>query len=208
MTTTGSYLSTGKGDNGTTSIGGHRIPKDDVKVVAMSYFDRCDPAICDASIGQKSQVVQSFIDTVLAFQYEIKGMMHKTDFQVTEEMVEPHIQYLENFLATIRIPEVKFFIKPIPKNVRIMRATTEIRTAETHIASLEGCDGLKKYINRLSDCFHALALHVLTPKELMCSNVKFTLPDTSVTFTDNPLLFGLTVCLTVAYVWICYQFFS
>lgn len=206
MTTNGSYLSTGKGDNGTTSIGGHRIPKNDVKVIAMSYFDRCDPIICEASIGQTSWVVRSFVDAILPIQYDIKCMMHKTDFQITEEMVKHHMDYLENFLKTIRIPEVKFFTKPTPKNFRIMKTTTEIRIAETHIASLEGCEGLKKYINRLSDCFHAMALHVLTSKEVRESDVKFIRPRTAV--MDKIQFLVVIMCLASVYLWICYQLFA
>ena len=170
----GSYLSTKTGDSGTTQLAGTRIPKYDPAVRAMAFMDSCQSAIALAGAASSDRVVIDFCNEVNRQQWAINGLFHSKKMNVEPEMTEKYVQYLDDFLANLPTPKVNFFIGPHPKNVFLMGARTTVRVAETFLTEIETCPGIHKYFNRLSDCLHALALHVLTEDELMESNVHFT----------------------------------
>lgn len=194
------YLTTKRGDTGKTTIGGEQVVKDSPIIMSISALALCQSRVALAEFNTNNEVAKAFCAAIVCALYAVMGEIHKQRGRTgyVEDLSE-HMAFLEEFLEVIEVPKVNFFIRPHPKNVFLMDACNQIRCAETIIAGLDECDALKQYINRLSDCFHALALYVLNEKQLQESNVKHARPLEKKRSVDiiGFALFGLLMLMAI-----------
>lgn len=158
-----SYLSTKTGDCGTTRLGKNRIPKSHADIAIMGLLDCAQAALAPLyTISGVDHIVAHFITETINDIYTIMGIIHvhydACDLSI--EHIQPFIDKLDAFLAEIDVPKVNQFIRPNLYTHASNMARANIRSYEQRLYSLEDTPLISRYLNRLSDCCHAISLHV------------------------------------------------
>ncbi|MDR6224137.1 cob(I)yrinic acid a,c-diamide adenosyltransferase [Desmospora profundinema] len=162
---------TRRGDAGETSVIGARVSKDHVRVEAYGTVDEANSFVGDAIARMRERDAERYddmIEILTEIQQElfdvgadlavVKG---KRPYKTTAEQVERLEGWVDEFLA--EAPPVKKFILPggtsIASALHICR--TVVRRAERRAVTLtlqgEINGEARRYLNRLSDFFFALA---------------------------------------------------
>lgn len=156
------------GDAGQTSVVGGRVDKDDVRVEAYGTTDEVNAFVSEAIVRMDTQRHADMIQDLTEIQHELfdaggdlAQAGRKRQYRVTAEMVERLEQWIDRYDA--EAPEIKRFIlpggSPVSSALHVCRVLT--RRAERRVVSLakeqETNDEVRRYLNRLSDFFFAIA---------------------------------------------------
>ncbi|PTX64562.1 ATP:cob(I)alamin adenosyltransferase [Melghirimyces profundicolus] len=162
---------TRRGDEGQTAVIGARVSKDDVRVEAYGTVDEANSFVGDAIARMRERDGQKYsdlIEVLTQIQQElfdvgsdlavVKG---KRPYKITAEHVDRLEEWVDRCLQ--EAPSVKKFIlpggTPVASSLHICR--TVVRRAERRAVTLTLNDEInheaRRYLNRLSDLFFALA---------------------------------------------------
>lgn len=159
-----SYLSTKTGDAGTTKMGSQRLSKshDDIAIMSLLDCAQSQIGLLYTAAPHCDPVVEKFITRTVNDIYTIMGQYHLRydDGSLAPEHIKPFIDNLDEFLRSIPVPKVNKFIRPNSDNCIVNNVRANIRLYEQRLYSLEREPLLSVYLNRLSDCCHAISLHL------------------------------------------------
>lgn len=163
---------TGKGDFGKTHLNGMNFIKGDYVIAVLARLDKCQTIIGKVALAYENQpIIYQFCHEIMIDFYTIMGIYYKNNGQITIEEIQPFVDKLIQFSIDIKkdCPQLRNFILPNKKNITAFEARTEIRICEGYTSMLDNCDGLKKYLNRLSSCMYAISIYKLSDKDLELS---------------------------------------
>lgn len=161
-------LYTRTGDEGQTGVIGGRVNKDDVRVEAYGTTDEVNAFVSEAIIRMDSQTHQDMIQDLTEIQHELfdaggdlAQAGKKRQYKVTAEMVSRLEEWIDRYDQ--EAPEIRRFIlpggSPVSSALHVCRVLT--RRAERKVVTLareqETNDEVRRYLNRLSDFFFAIA---------------------------------------------------
>ncbi|MCF6093669.1 cob(I)yrinic acid a,c-diamide adenosyltransferase [Microaerobacter geothermalis] len=156
------------GDSGKTSLIGGRVDKDHLRVEAYGTVDELCSYVGEAITRLNPEKDQDVIAELTEIQLELfdagadlANWKKVRDCKINQEMIERLEQWIDRHLDSA--PEVKKFILPggHPTSSMIHICRTVTRRAERRVVSLAKVEAIneevRKYLNRLSDYFFALA---------------------------------------------------
>ncbi|PTM57514.1 cob(I)yrinic acid a,c-diamide adenosyltransferase [Desmospora activa] len=161
-------LYTRTGDAGQTSVVGGRVDKDDIRVEAYGTTDEVNAFVSEAIIRMDPQRHGDMIRDLTEIQHELFDVGgdlaqagRKRQYKVSAEMVEHLEKWIDRYNE--EAPEIQRFILPggssLSSALHVCRVLT--RRAERRVVSLakeqETNDEVRRYLNRLSDFFFAVA---------------------------------------------------
>ncbi|PTX51481.1 cob(I)alamin adenosyltransferase [Melghirimyces profundicolus] len=161
-------LYTRTGDAGKTSVVGGRVDKDDIRVEAYGTTDEVNAFVSEAISRMDPSKHADMIRDLTEIQHELfdaggdlAQAGKKRDYQVTAEMVSRLEEWIDRYNG--EAPEIKRFILPggnaLSSALHICRVLT--RRAERRVVTLsrdqETNEEVRRYLNRLSDFFFAIA---------------------------------------------------
>lgn len=163
---------TRRGDEGETAVIGARISKDDVRVEAYGTVDEANSFVGDAiarMVERDESLYKDLIEALTEIQQEmfdvgsdLAVVKEKRPYKITAEHVDRLETLVDHYLQ--QAPTVKKFIlpggTPIASSLHICR--TVVRRAERRAVTLthkgeEINHEARRYLNRLSDLFFAMA---------------------------------------------------
>jgi cob(I)alamin adenosyltransferase len=193
-----SYLTTRKGDNGTTCIGGGRVPKTHPLIRLVGILDtvQSQVGLLD-NYSAKYPYLKKPIEQICNDLYTIMGKVHKgcPDYLSREEM-QPFVDNLDSIIASIEVPKMNQFIRPtarfsIANNARAMCRLYE--NMVLHIEEeLDGERSISQYLNRLSSVIYGFMIYINSHEEEIKPVVEFKLA-----FTTLGLFLGLIISIAL-----------
>ncbi|MDR6225916.1 cob(I)yrinic acid a,c-diamide adenosyltransferase [Desmospora profundinema] len=156
------------GDAGQTSVVGGRVDKDDVRVEAYGTTDEVNAFVGEAIIRMDPERHADMIRDLTEVQHELfdaggdlAQAGRKRQYKVTAGMVDRLEQWIDRYDG--EAPEIQRFVlpggSPVSSALHVCRVLT--RRAERRVVSLakeqETNDEVRRYLNRLSDFFFAIA---------------------------------------------------
>jgi cob(I)alamin adenosyltransferase len=160
-------LYTKTGDDGSTGlIGGPRVPKDDLRVVAYGEVDETNAAIGVVVAACDDDALVTMLRRIQAELFELGTQLATPDGKSpTLTIGESHVAQLERWIdqASGEVPPLRNFILPggTPVAAGLHYARTVCRRAERAVITLARQqtvgESVIPYLNRLSDLVFALA---------------------------------------------------
>ncbi|SDX10753.1 cob(I)alamin adenosyltransferase [Marininema mesophilum] len=156
------------GDAGQTGVIGGRVDKDDIRVTAYGTTDEVNAFVSEAIVRMDSEKHADMIQDLTEIQHELfdaggdlAQAGKKRQYKVTAEMVSRLEEWIDRYDA--EAPAIQRFIlpggSPISSALHVCRVVT--RRAERLTVTLsreqETNDEVRRYLNRLSDFFFAIA---------------------------------------------------
>jgi cob(I)alamin adenosyltransferase len=168
-----SYLTTRKGDNGTTCIGGGRVPKTHPLVRLVGILD-----VVQGKIGLlhcysvEYPYLKSFIDNICNDFYTIMGMVHKNCPEyLSEDDIEPFLSNLDKIIYNLsdKLPKMNQFIRPSVEYADANNVRAECRLHENNVLQIEEELGVGRiispYLNRLSSVVYGFMIYIYSTSE-------------------------------------------
>ncbi len=161
-------LYTRTGDEGMTGVIGGRVNKDDIRVEAYGTLDEVNAFVGEAITRLDPEKFADMIEDLQEIQHELfdaggdlAQVGKKRHYKVTGEMVERLEKWIDQYNE--EAPEIKRFILPGGSSasaaLHVARVLT--RRAERCVVTLcreeETNEEVRRYLNRLSDFFFAVA---------------------------------------------------
>ncbi|MDA8352759.1 MAG: cob(I)yrinic acid a,c-diamide adenosyltransferase [Firmicutes bacterium] len=161
-------LYTRSGDAGKTSVVGGRVDKDDIRVEAYGTIDEVNAFVSEAISRMDPSRDKDMIRDLTHIQHELfdaggdlAQAGKKRDYKVTAEMVARLEEWIDRYHQ--EAPEIRRFILPggtsLSSALHVCRVLT--RRAERRVVTLsqdqETNEEVRRYLNRLSDFFFAIA---------------------------------------------------
>jgi cob(I)alamin adenosyltransferase len=161
-------LYTRTGDEGQTGVIGGRVDKDDIRVEAYGTIDEVNAFVGEAVARLDPEVHADLIADLMEIQHELfdaggdlAQAGKKRNYKVTGEMVTRLEEWIDRYDK--EAPEIRRFIlpggSPASAVLHICRVLT--RRAERRVVTLareqETNEEVRRYLNRLSDYFFAIA---------------------------------------------------
>ncbi|SFS76815.1 cob(I)yrinic acid a,c-diamide adenosyltransferase [Marininema halotolerans] len=156
------------GDQGQTGVVGGRVNKDDIRVEAYGTTDEVNAFVSEAIVRMDPEKHGDMIQDLTEIQHELfdaggdlAQAGKKRQYKVTAEMVTRLEEWIDRYDE--EAPAIQRFILPggsaISSALHVCRVVT--RRAERLTVTLtreqETNDEVRKYLNRLSDFFFAIA---------------------------------------------------
>lgn len=154
---------TRKGDDGYTTLGDHRIPKDDLLVEAIGTLDELNSCIGVILALQPEAEITSALTRIQNELFDMGGELHMPEYK---KINQEHIVWLEQQIDAwnANLPPLKEFVLPNgnPLAASTHVARTVCRRAERNLVKLHRQIALEntsllKYLNRLSDLLFVVA---------------------------------------------------
>lgn len=156
------------GDEGMTGVVGGRVSKDDIRVEAYGTIDEVNAFVSEAISRLDPDKSADMIQDLLEIQHELfdaggdlAQAGKKRNYRVTAEMVQRLEKWIDRY--NDEAPPIKRFILPggTSASAALHVARVLTRRAERRVVTLcreeETNDEVRRYLNRLSDFFFAIA---------------------------------------------------
>ncbi|MFC4076387.1 cob(I)yrinic acid a,c-diamide adenosyltransferase [Salinithrix halophila] len=156
------------GDEGQTGVIGGRVDKDDIRVAAYGTTDEVNAFVGEAILRMDAEKHKDMIQDLTEIQHELfdaggdlAQAGKKRQYKVTADMVKRLEEWIDRYDA--EAPPIQRFILPggseISSALHVCRVLT--RRAERLVVTLareqETNEEVRRYLNRLSDFFFAIA---------------------------------------------------
>lgn len=189
-----SYLTTRKGDNGTTCIGGGRVSKTHPLIKLVGILDSVQAQVGMLhTYSNEYPVLKEHIDEICNDLYTIMGMVHKKcpDYLTCDDM-KPFLDNLDTIIASLDLPKMNQFIRPNAKFAiaNLSRAACRLHeNAVLHIENeLDAEKSITQYLNRLSSVIYGFMIYINFHK-----TVKYSIQFTSIFDFAIALIIGWLV---------------
>jgi len=156
------------GDEGKTGVIGGRVDKDDIRVEAYGTIDELNAFVGEAIARMNTEKHADMIRDLTEVQHELfdagsdlAQVGKKRQYKVTSDMVTRLEGWIDRYMA--EAPEIQRFILPggSPVSAALHLCRVLARRAERRVVTLcreqETNDEVRRYLNRLSDFFFAIA---------------------------------------------------
>lgn len=192
-----SYLTTRKGDNGTTCIGGGRVPKTHplIKLVGILDCVQSEIGMLD-NYSAEYPYLEEPINKICNDLYEIMGIIHKKcPDTITQDDMKPFVETLDNIIANIEVPKMRQFIRPNAKFSIANNARANCRLYENmvlHIETeLDAEKAISQYLNRMSSVVYGFMIYINS------HNPNESVVELNISFTTLGLIIALSVGLVI-----------
>lgn len=160
-------LYTRKGDTGTTGIiGGPRVAKDNLRVMALGDVDEANAAIGVALAFQSDPKVLAILRNAQNTMFTVGAEIGSKPQAKVPRVTRDHVLTLETAMEVIDVGEIKEFVMPRgpPAVSSLHFARTIVRRAERACVALNRREKLNpevlRYLNRLSSLLFQAAVWV------------------------------------------------
>lgn len=160
VTMSKTFLTTRRGDDGTTCIGGGRVPKSHPSVELVGILDSMQSYV---GLLHAHPELSDDADIICKDFYTIMGMVHvKIPELPTKSDIQPFMDNLEKIISGLELPKMNQFIQPNVRTATANMARATCRLYERQIlkieTDLESERALSAYFNRLSSVLYGFML--------------------------------------------------
>jgi len=195
-----SYLTTRKGDTGTTCIGGGRVSKTHPLIRLVGLLDclQSEIGMLD-NYSIEYPYLKKHISDICNDLYTIMGMVHKTcPGYLTNDDMKPFLERLDSIIADIKLPKMNQFIRPTAKFSIANNARANCRLYENMILHIEveldaedKC--ISQYLNRMSSVIYGFMIYINNTRSAKKAYIEIDIDTGNLMYIVAGCV-GLTLC--------------